>query len=120
MRTGSAIVHGDLNAVREKLKLILAGANCRVAWLGGDTVTFRHGTYVTQTLSMLPKAGRLQLAAEGDRVRVHWSVEVATPARIWLILVAVVFFWLIFPPLLVYHALVRHPEQFVRNILAAL
>lgn len=120
MITGSHFANGDLDSVREKLRLILSGANCEVDWLSDTAANFRHGTYLTQTADMLPKRGSLRLEQQGDQVHIHWTVTAAPFARYWLILVAVVFCWAVFPPFLVHHVLVRVPRRFMNNLLAAL
>jgi hypothetical protein len=103
-----------------KLKMILAAANCRVLSAGDDGVRFRHGTYLTQSAPLLPKECTLTFHPEGPSTRIDGDIRVAGPARIWLIFVAVVLCWAIFPPILVYRALVWHPRQFVENLLAGL
>jgi hypothetical protein len=45
-------------------------------------------------------------------------VAVTGFASVWLALVAVVFFWAIFPPILAWRALVHHPRRLMENLLA--
>ncbi len=120
MISGSHFANGDLDSVREKLRVVMSGANCEVHWSTDTAADFRHGTYLTQTADMLPKRGSLRLEQQGDRVRVHWFVTTAPFAKFWLILVAVLGCWAVFPPLVVHHVLVRVPRRFMNNLLAAL
>ena len=61
MISGSRTVDKPLVEVLDRLKAILAGANCEVLAGGKDFLRFRHGTYLTQTAPLLPKEGRVRL-----------------------------------------------------------
>lgn len=117
---GTHIVEGDLAAIRDRLRLVLAAAGCDQQWPTPDSVTFRHGTMLTYTVSMMPKRGRMHLAEDGGRVRVDWTVESYGFARWWLTVWGVLFCWLVFPAILAHRAVAVEPRRFVERLLAAL
>ena len=118
MIQGSRTIPRSLPVIIEKLKTILAGANCEVVDASDDRLSFRHGTYLTQTASLLPKTGTIELHDHGQSTNVVYSVDTSGPAKWWLIFVAIIFCWAIFPPILIYRALVIHPRRFMENIIA--
>jgi len=118
MTQGEHLVGGDIGLVRDRIRIILAAANCRTQWKGASEVEFRHGTLLTQTATMIPKRGRMTLSRQGDQVRIDWAVESVGFAKWWLIIWGVLFCWLIFPPFVAYHVVVRKPEEFMSNLLA--
>lgn len=118
---GSRTVNRPVDEVKDRLTLMLgsAGADFTVEDESG-AIRFSHGTYLTQTVGMLPKTGTLQLRPENGKTRVVWEVRPTLFIRIWLTFFGVAFFWLIFPPIVAYLALVRHPGRFVDSILNGL
>ena len=120
MPTGTVVVARSRSEVIDRLKPILAGANCQILKSSNERVLFRHGTHLTQTASLLPKECSLELHEANGKITIHYTVSVVGFARVWLIIVAVVFFWAIFPPVLIHRALVHHPRQFVENMLSGI
>ena len=106
--------------VLTRLKMILAAANCRVLSASEEGLCFKHGTYLTESAPLLPKVCTLTFHAEGTSTRIAGDIRVAGPATDWMIIVAVAFCWMIFPPILVHRALVYHPRQFLKNLLAGI
>jgi len=120
MPSGTVVVSHPRAEVLDRLKPILAGANCQILKSGSERVLFRHGTYLTQTAPSLLKECSLELQEADGKTTIHYTVSVVGFARVWLIIVAVVFFWAIFPPILVHRSLVHHPRQLVENMLSGI
>jgi hypothetical protein len=122
MIQGTKTVNRPPTEVLDRLGTVLAGANCEIIERSERFLRFRHGTHLTQTAPMLPKEGSIRLRRSpegpGEATVVEYSVAVTGFARVWLALVAVVFFWAIFPPILAWRALVHHPRQLMENLLA--
>lgn len=119
MIEGSRVVARPAAEVWDRLRMILAGANCEVEVVEeGRTLRFRHGTYLTQTSPMIPKTGTLRLSETDGGTRIHYTVQLSGFVQVWLILIASLTFCLIFPPILAYRALVVHPRRFMENLLA--
>jgi hypothetical protein len=97
--------------------MMLGSANCRVTHRDKHHVEFEHGTYLTQTATLMPKRGMIMLSETADGTQVAYDIALAGFARAWLIFFGIAFFWLIFPPIIVYHAMVVHPRAFVENLL---
>lgn len=118
MISGSLTINRPKEQVNDRLRMLLAAANCTVSKDDNNgTIRFQHGTYLTASAPLLPKSGTIQLAADDDGTRVSYEIHVAALARAWMILVAVLACWAIFPPILVYRALVVHPRLFIENVL---
>ena len=97
---------------------MLAAANCSVSnGDSNDVIRFQHGTYLTQSAPLLPKSGSVHLATNSGGTNVSYQIKVSGFACGWMILVAVLTCWAIFPPILVYRALVIHPRRFIENLL---
>ena len=120
MITGTKTTNQPLSRVFEKIRTILAGANCEILYQGKYSIRFRHGTYLTQTAPMLPKEGIFRFTADGGSTRVDYEVQISGFAKVWMTLFAVIFCWAIFPPVLVYRTLVYHPRKFMENMLAGI
>jgi hypothetical protein len=118
MLTGSVLIPRPRPVVVDRLRVILAGANCTVLESSEDRIRFRHGTYLSQTAPLLPKTCDLRLEEESGSTRVRYEVRVAPFIRFWFTLMGILFCWAIFPPFLAYRALVHHPRLFVENALA--
>ena len=118
MISGSKVIEKTPAKVMDRLKVIMAGANCEILASGENSISFRHGTYLTQTAPMLPKLGIIRLSEQGNSTLVHYSIKTAGLIRVWLVLMAVILCWAIFPPILVYRTLVHHPRVFMENLLA--
>jgi hypothetical protein len=104
--------------VVEKLRGLLAGANCDIVTSGPDGLTFRHGTYLTQTAWLFPKTCRLHFVPHDGSTTVRYEIRTSLFVRVWLTLWAVVLCWTIFAPILAYRAIVHHPRRFVENLLS--
>ena len=115
---GSRNIPQTLQVTMEKLKAILAAANCEVVDTSDHHVSFRHGTYMTGTASLLPKTATIELQERGNSTDLNYSVDTSGPAKWWLMFVGIIFCWAIFPPILVYRTLVYHPRRFMENIIA--
>jgi len=114
------IVPGTSPKIMDKLRLMLAAANCEVTEESPNALRFRHGTFMTESAPLLAKKGRIVLSDRGDSTLVSYDIKVAGFARYWMTFVAIVFFWAIFPPILVHRALVYYPRRFMENLLAGL
>lgn len=117
MISGSRTIKKSMEEVSDRLRMMLAAANCSLTDDRGDVIRFRHGTYLTRTAPLLPKSGTVQLAANSSGTEATYEIQVAGLARAWLILVAALTCWAIVPPILVYRALVIHPRRFIENLL---
>ncbi len=118
MISGSRTIKKPIEEVNDRLRLMLAAASCTVPKGGGkDTLRFQHGTYLTQSAPLLPKSGTIDLSENSSGTNVSYEIHVSGFVCVWMILVAVLTCWAIFPPILVYRALVVHPRRFISNLL---
>lgn len=85
MIKGSRTIPKPLPVITEKLKCILAGANYEIVDASDGRLRFRHGTYLTQTASLLPKTGTIELHDHGDSTNVVYSIDTSGPAKWWLL-----------------------------------
>ncbi len=120
MISGSCPIGSTVEAVQDRLRLILAAANCEIIERGADIIRFRHGNDLSGNFSDLPKECEFRFEKEENGVRVNWSVSVRKPTRVFMIIWAMILFWAIFPPILARRALIHHPRRLVQNILAGL
>lgn len=95
----------------------MAGGNFEILEKEARVIRFRHGTYLTQTATMLPKRGHISVLPADDGSLLQFEIEVYGFAKYWMIFFAVAFCWLIFPPIIVHRALCHHPEKLMRNLL---
>jgi hypothetical protein len=118
MISGSRTIKKPIEEVNDRLRMMLAAANCSVS-NGEDNhvIRFQHGTYLTQCAPLLPKSGAVRLTTNSSGTNISYEIHVSGFARAWMILVAVLTCWAIFPPVLVYRALVVHPRRFMENLL---
>lgn len=118
MISGSRTIKKPVEEVNDRLRMLLAAANCSVSnGEGNDVIRFQHGTYLTQSAPLLPKSGMVNLTTNSSGTNVSYEIHVSGFARVWMIFVAVLTCWAIFPPVLVYRALVVHPRRFMENLL---
>ena len=118
MISGSRTIKKPIEEVTDRLRMMLAAANCSVSdGDGNGVIRFQHGTYLTQSAPLLPKSGTVHLATNSGGTNISYELHVSGFARAWMILVAVLTCWAIFPPILVYRALVVHPRRFMENLL---
>ncbi len=120
MSEGSVLASCSLQDAHEKIKALLAASNARVTDCAADRICFDHGTYMTQTASLLPKRAELFLSEVEDGVRIGYRISVNPGIRAYMIAVAVLFCWTIFAPVLVHRALVYHPKNFIENLLSGI
>ncbi len=118
MITGSRSVKQPLGEVMGRLRMLLAAAGCEIVVSGKDYVEFRHGTYLTQTVSMLPKRGTIRLNSFAGETIVRYEISSPPFMRVWLTLCGVLFCWTIIVPVIAYLALAVHPRRFMENLLA--
>lgn len=98
--------------------MLLAAANCEILEQTETRIRFRHGTYFTQTMSLVPKSGTFDLSEDNGNTVVRYAVEATRFIKVLLTVVGVAFVWLVYPPILVYMTLVVHPQRFVENLLS--
>ena len=120
MASGNRTVSRTRDETMDRLKLAMSGGNFEITGQSDDWLSFRHGTYLTQSATLLPKAGTIRLVERGKVTDVSYEIDVSGLVSCWLTLVAVVFCWAIFPPILAYRALVYHPRRLMEDLLQAL
>jgi len=120
MKTGHAEVHRGIEAVRDRLTSMLAAANCEILSDSAHEITFRHGTYLTESAPLLPKTGAFQMRPSPNGTMVNWRISVSPFAAGWMTFVAIVFCWTLFAPILVHRALTYHPARFMQNLVRGL
>lgn len=105
----------------DRLSAVMAGGNFEITQKEAGRINFRHGTYLTQTATMLPKEGFVIATPrkEGGSL-VGYQIEVSGFAKYWMMFISILFCWLIFPPILVRRALKHHPDQLMKNLLNAI
>jgi len=106
--------------VIDRLKIVMAAGNFEIRRSSPEGISFRHGTYLTSSAPLLPKQGQIKVQLDENGSRIDYEIEVYGFVKYWMIFIGVIFFWVIFPPLLVHRALVHHPHQLMRNLLQAL
>ena len=105
--------------VIDRLKMILAAASCRMQVAeNGRLIRFEHGTWMTQTATMLPKSGAFRISESNGDTRVDYAIQASGFVRALYGTLAVLFFWTVFTPILVYRLLSTLPRQFAENTLA--
>ena len=72
---------------------------------------------MTQSAPLLPKKGTIRVVGEGEKTEVLYEIEITGFPKYWLIIISVLFCWAVFPPILVYRALVHHPKRLMENLL---
>jgi len=120
MITGHVTISKPQDVVREKLRTLLAGANCEVLESDRTQVVFRHGTYLTQTAALFPKTCRVRFGEGDGTTTVSYEIHVAPLVRVWLTLWGILFCWTIFAPVFAHRVLVYHPKRFMENLLAGI
>ena len=118
MISGTRTITKPIEEVNDRLRMMLAAANSTVSNGGAkDIIRFQHGTYLTESAPLLPKSGTIHLADHSGGTNVSYELQVSGFLCAWMILVAVLACWAIFPPILVYRAVVDHPTRFIENLL---
>lgn len=116
MQTGSKKTSLSPTQAMDRLVGAMAGGNFEILEKEPGKIIFRHGTCLTQTVSMLPKRGSITIEPDGDGAIVRFEVEACGFPKYWLMFFGILFFWLIFPPLIVYRALNYHPKKLMENL----
>lgn len=106
--------------ITDRLKLVMSGGNFRITAESANRIEFDHGSFMTETAYVIPKSGCFIIEPVGDRQRVSYEVSIHPAAKGWLLFVATVFCWLIFPPLLIHRALRIDPRRLMDNVLQAI
>ena len=117
MITGNKMIAKRPADVLDRLRLAMSGGNFEVTALTDHSISFRHGTYLAQSAPLLPTRGVIMLVNSGDGTDVHYEIAPLWFAKFWLLLIATVFCWAVFPPILVHRALVHHPKRLMENLL---
>ena len=117
MSTGSKHSSFSPDQIVDRLRTAMAAGNFEITDGGSGRIEFRHGTYLTQTAPMLPERGNISIRPEGTGSMVQYKIEVYGFAKYWMMFIAIVFCWLIFPPLLVFRAINHHPVRLMENLL---
>lgn len=120
MASGTRIVKASPFETADKLRMMLAAANCEITHASDSELDFQHGTYLTQTAPLFLKRAKIRLDPSRAGTSLNYDIHVAKPIVIWLSIFSILFCWLIFPPLIAYRALVYHPRRFMENLLAGL
>ena len=120
MITGSKESTFSAPEVIDRLKTLMADGNFEIRGSSPDEISFRHGTFLTSSAPLLPKEGRIKVQPSEKGSQIEYEIKVSGFAKYWMVFIGVVFCWLIFPPILVYRALMHHPHQLIRNLLQAL
>jgi len=117
MIEGQRIVERPPEQVMDRLRLAMSGANCEITNASDTSIAFRHGTYLTQSAPLLPKRGRVDVSPSQTGSRISYKIEATGFSKYWLIAVAAIFCWTIFPPILAYRTLSHHPRQLMESLL---
>jgi uncharacterized membrane protein len=117
MVRGQRIINRPVAEVIDRLRLAMAGGNFEIAIATDSTLTFRHGTYITQTAQLLPMRGTIRVEPSGQSSAAAYEIEVAGPAKYALMLIAVLCCWAVFPPVVAHRALIHHPKRLMENLL---
>lgn len=117
MITGSKLVAKNLEAAMDRLRLAMSGGNFEITAVTDSSISFNHGTYLTESAPLFRKKGIIRLASRGDGTEISYEIEATGFPKYWLMLVGILFCWAIFPPLFAYRALVHHPRQLMENLL---
>ena len=118
MATGTVVIAKSRAAIVDRLRGLLAAANCQIVQSSSGSLSFRHGTYLTQTATLYPKTCRLNFDEHDGTTTVHYDVHTAPLVSIFLTLWGILFCWTIIMPVIAYRTLVHHPKRFVENLLA--
>ncbi len=117
MITGTKRVAKSPAETLDRLKLAMSGGNFEIIALTERSISFKHGTYLTQSAPLIPKTGVIRLGGGGDGTMVSYEIEPTAFPKFWLMLFAILFCWAVFPPILVHRALVHHPRRLMENLL---
>lgn len=117
MLTGSKFVDKSPDEVIDRLKLAMSGGNFEITDVTKNSITFKHGTVLTQDASNFPKKGIIHVNRCEESTYVTFAVEPVGFPTYWLTFIGIILCWLIFPPILAYRTLVYHPRKLMNNLL---
>ena len=117
MITGSKMVAKSLGETLDRLRLAMSGGNFQITGTTDSSISFKHGTYLTQSAPLFPTRGMIRLLGGGDGTEISYEIESAGFPKYWLMLISILFCWAIFPPILAYRTLMHHPRQLMENLL---
>jgi hypothetical protein len=117
MITGSRIVERTPEEALDRVKLVMSGGNFEILEQTESEISFRHGTCLTQSVHLFPKRGTIMLTACDGGTKLSYEIEPTGFPKYWLTLIAILFFWAFFPPILAYQALVVQPKRLMENLL---
>ncbi|MGJ8651012.1 MAG: hypothetical protein ACSHX4_11680 [Opitutaceae bacterium] len=120
MITGSIQSDFTPSEVSDRLKVAMAAGNFEILSQSNERIDFRHGTYLTQSATLLPKHGSILITQNGSGSRVDYEIEISGFAKYWLAFFGIILCWLIIPAILVHRALFHHPDRLMKNLLQAI
>jgi len=119
MNTGSKTSSLSPDQVIGRLCAAMAAGNFDILNKNSNGIYFRHGTLWTQTPAMLPKQGTIAIKPVHEGTYIEYRIGLYGFAKYWLLFFAIAFCWLIFPPIIIYLALRKHPDRLMKNLLNA-
>jgi hypothetical protein len=117
---GTKSVDKSLKETKEKLKTILAGANCEIIDENNDTIYFIHGTYLTETPLLYRKGGAIRLKEEQNKTNIEYEIDIVPFIKAWLIIFGILLCWTIYIPILIHRFIVIYPKKFIENLIAGI
>jgi hypothetical protein len=85
MNTGTQKSSLPPDQVIDRLVGAMAGGNFEILEKEARVIRFRHGTYLTQTATMLPKRGHISVLPADDGSLLQFEIEVYGFAKYWMI-----------------------------------
>ena len=79
MPSGMRTIKASPAEISDKLRMLLAAANCEILQATDAGMQFRHGTYLTQTAAMFPKHATIRLEPSPNGTLVTYEIQVAKP-----------------------------------------
>ena len=116
MITGSKIVEKCREETFDRLRLAMAGGNFEITHITETSISFKHGTCLTESAPLFRTEGTIQLLNRDNRTEISYEIQAIGFQKYWMILVAVLTCWAILPPIFAYRALVYHPRQLMENL----
>lgn len=101
----------------ERIRAAMAGGNFEIKDIRPGTMAFLHGTFLTQTATMLPKRGCLTIQPHGDGSLISYEIELYGFMKYWLMFIGIALCWLIFPAIFASRSLTYHPRRLMENLL---
>lgn len=98
----------------------MAGGNFEIISQSPERIVFSHGTFLTQSASLLPKRGKITISRKGTGSSIDYEIGVVGFAKCWIGFFGIIFCWLIFPAVIAHRAIFYHPERLMKNLLQAI